>query len=83
MKTKNNMKTNLRDIDFNTDQKNFISLLINCFGSGQHPYCYEQTFDYFTISYLKQIVKKKTVTKNITEDGIRMLNELKITLSNS
>ena len=76
------MKKLLSDLDLNTDQKNFATSLINRFGCGQHPYCYDKTFGDFTISYLKQLVYKKNLADKITEDGIRILNELKITLSN-
>lgn len=68
---------NLSDINFTVEQKGFIRSLINKFGTSQHPYCDVVSFDYFKVSYLKQIVKKKSIANKITEDGIRILNELK------
>jgi hypothetical protein len=72
-------KPTLHFINFNTEQKKFIGLIINQFGTGQHPLCSPNTFDGFAVSYLKEIMGGKKFQKainHLSADGKKLLNEI-------
>ncbi len=70
----------LKNINWTPDEKVMIKSLINRLGSGQHPYCDEQSFDYFTITYLKEIFSSKSYInlkdKVFTEEGKKLIQQI-------
>jgi len=70
------------DVLLTQDQKTFISGMINMYGDGQHPMCDRNTFNYFTIEYVKELTEKPEVQANLTDSGIQTLNEIKARLVN-
>ena len=73
---------NLIDINFTTEEKGLIASIINNFGSGQHPYADPNggSFNYFRISYLKDLLKTKRFEKakeNLRPEMHAILNSIK------
>ena len=64
---------NINELNLNQEQKNIACVLINSFGTGEHPFADNNTIDNFTISYLKEIIlnpdliksKEKQTTENL------------------
>ena len=69
----------LRYIEFTQEEKEMLCSIINRFGDGGHPVADTDSFDYFTISYLKDIFKKKKFiasTGKLSELGKKTLAEI-------
>lgn len=49
----------VRELNLNTEQKDLMSMLINIFGDGQHPFADRDSIDYFSVSYLKEILSNE------------------------
>lgn len=64
----------LNTIDFTVEEKKFICAIINKFGIDDHPYCDEDTFNYFTVDYLLKLINsinfKTTSLTNLGEELI-------------
>jgi len=81
---KNIIESTLNNLNFNTAEKELICSIINRFGSSDHPYADDKTFEYFTISYLKEILSKKKFKNSInslSEIGKKILTEIQIKLT--
>ena len=68
---------------FNEEEKELICSIINKFGSGQHPVASLKTVDVFTVSYLKEILKKKKFINsksNLSELGKKTLIQIETKL---
>ena len=72
----NKMK-NIGEISLTKKQTGFINSIINRYGNGQHPVSDINTFDYFTIDYVKELTEKPKVVNNLTPIGLEILNEIK------
>jgi hypothetical protein len=73
----------LNSIDFSIEEKKLICSIINRCGDYNHPYADINTFDFFTISYLKEILKKKRFEKlknNLTDIGKKILADIELKL---
>lgn len=53
----------LRELNLNDEQKDLISMLINIFGDGIHPFADNDSIDKFSVSYLKEILVNSTLIK--------------------
>ena len=73
---------NIGEVLLSDDQKTFISGMINMYGDGQHPVCDRDTFDYFTIEYVKELSERPEVEANLSPIGVQTLNEIKARLVN-
>lgn len=71
----------LNNCDWTPDEKTLIKSLINNFGTGQHPVCDEKTFQYFRMSYLKEILTSKKFHEKensfFTPQGYAILKQIK------
>lgn len=74
----------LKSIDFTDEEKQFVSSLINRFGTGQHPICDQCTFNGFSIDYLKSITWQPKFKKtSFSDDGMKLINSIKEKLFNT
>jgi hypothetical protein len=69
----------LDDFNFNVDDKKLIMSIINNYGTGQHPVCNEETFDYFQIHYVIDTIKeyKEKIYNDLTHEGQVIFNHIK------
>ena len=66
---------------FTQEQKEMLCSIINRFGDGGHPVANADNLDYFTVSYLKEILNKKNFiasTDKLSELGKKTLAEISI-----
>jgi len=70
---------NLKEVEFSPESKNLLISIINNFGDGQHPNCDEQTFNYFQIDYVKNIIKDndEKISSSLNEVGQVVFTSIK------
>jgi len=76
--------SNLGELSLNIKQKDMVCTIINCFGTGGHPFCDNRTFNYFTISYLKKLInsaKFKCSCSNFTKEGKEIYKSIELALN--
>jgi len=71
----------LDNIDFTKDEKGFLINIINSFGSHQHPIADENTFPFFTVEYVKEILYSPNYRfseekKNLSGLGVELLKSI-------
>jgi hypothetical protein len=71
------MKT-LKELNFNEDQKELVTSMINRYGTGDHPYCTNMSFDFFTVKYLEEIILNNfdEMKKNLTKKGEELFYQI-------
>lgn len=64
------MKT-LKELNFNDEQKELVTSMINRYGTGDHPQCTQMSFNFFTVKYLEEIILNnyEEIKKNLTKKG--------------
>ena len=69
----------LKDIGWTDNEKQMLMSIINNFGSGQHPVCEADTFDYFKTEYLIEILKTMDMDDGLTlsPKGQELVNQIK------
>ena len=72
----------LKDILLTERQKEFISGLINFYGTGEHPWCGASTFDLFTIEYVQELMELPEVMENLSVTGIETFMSVKDAIEN-
>lgn len=72
----------LKELEFSTEGKILLMGIINMHGSGQHPHCDEQSFDYFYVSYVKDIINENNdiITKKLNDVGNVIFTSIKKSL---
>lgn len=70
----------LDDVNWEGDEKKFLMSIINRYGDGQHPDCDEQTFNYFQVEYVKEIVNNEEIPLNLNHSGRQLLKIIKFKL---
>ena len=70
------------DISLTDNQKTLIKGMINMYGTGEHPYCDEKTFNHFTIEYIKELSGLSEVAQNLSPKGLETLTEITQILEN-
>lgn len=73
---------NIGEVLLNDDQVNFISSLINMYGTGEHTVCTPSTFRFFKISYINQLLKLPEVEKNLQNNFLPLFESVKKALIN-
>ena len=68
---------NIGEVDLTITEKNFITTMINVLGDGQHPYCDEKSFDYFTIDYVKKILNSSKLKVTASQRGLEIAEQIK------
>jgi len=68
---------NIGEVSLTEKQTGFISSMINRHGDGQHPVCNADTFNYFTIDYVKELTQKSELVDDLKPKGLEMLNQIK------
>ena len=68
--------------DFKLDQKQieFICGAINMYGDGEHPVADAKTFKYFTTEYVKDILTRQHLLKNLSTTGQETINGVNLIL---
>jgi hypothetical protein len=70
---------NLSSYCLTPEQKVLLCQIINKFGGSDHPFADNYSLPYFTVNYIKEILKSPELTEaknNFTETGKRVFNEL-------
>jgi hypothetical protein len=73
---------NIGEVLLTEQQKTFISGMINLYGDGQHPFADSNTFKYFSIEYVKELIEKPELQENLSCVGMEILNQIKTCLVN-
>ena len=72
----------LRDIMLNERQKEFITGLINMYGTGEHPWCSSTTFNGFTLEYVRELLDKPEVRENLSTIGQDTFKDVREAITN-
>ena len=73
----------LKELNLNDEQKDLISMLINIFGDGMHPFADRDNLDGFSVSYLKEILSNEGLIRGKlkqTSDILAILESVELIL---
>ncbi len=61
----------IKDFQFNDEEKELAMSIINRYGTGDHPYCTNMSFPFFTAWYFEEIIVMKygEITRNLSSKG--------------
>ena len=71
------MKT-LKELNFNEEQKELVTSIINRYGTGDHPYCTNTSFNFFTVNYLETLIMNnyEEIKENLTKKGMDVFYDI-------